>query len=115
MDLVALKKVLINALNLVGLFCVYVMIVNTLEVKLGFIRGAAAAQWQFVFIVLPVPFATGLITFLICVLSKPLLPRFYIVQSVVMLIMPFICVALAKYFPGELCWYLKDHFPEICC
>ncbi|KZY73772.1 hypothetical protein [Oleiphilus sp. HI0067] len=57
-------KVLINVLNFAAFFFVYVMIKNVLEVKLGFVRGAAAAQWEFVLVLLPIPFIWALLQWL---------------------------------------------------
>lgn len=94
-------KVLINVLNFAAFFFVYVMIKNTLEVKLGFVRGAAAAQWQFVLVLLPIPFVLGVITLALSIANKSRLSRFYSVTSFLMMTSPILCYCVARYIPYQ--------------
>jgi hypothetical protein len=94
-------KILINVLNFAALFFVYVMIKNVLEVKLGFVRGAAAAQWEFVLVLLPIPFILGLITVALSVANRSRLSRFYSATSFLMMASPIFCWCVALYFPYQ--------------
>jgi hypothetical protein len=94
-------KILINVLNFAALFFVYVMIKNVLEVKLGFVRGAAAAQWEFVLVLLPIPFILGLITVALSVANRSRLSRFYSATSFLMMASPILCWYVALYFPYQ--------------
>ncbi|KZX77017.1 hypothetical protein A3715_18760 [Oleiphilus sp. HI0009] len=94
-------KVLINVLNFAAFFFVYVMIKNVLEVKLGFVRGAAAAQWEFVLVLLPIPFILGLITVALSVANRSRLSRFYLATSFLMMASPILCWCVARYIPYQ--------------
>jgi hypothetical protein len=68
-----------------------------IEVATGQLHGAGAAQWQFAFLMVPLPAALGIVALGIARLSRPSLPLVFTLPSAVAAVAPCVLFGLVVF------------------